>query len=535
MRRLDQKLAIACLVAGILLLFGAAGLFAGEQQMSPAIGYSLLAGVALLVCYGVLSPTAVAEIARSRQARFGSLSVVVSAGVIGLLVMANLIASRSSASADLTRGRLYTLSPKSVLVAKRLDTDLQVTGFFRPGTDDSDRRAAQALLAEYRKQSPRVHVQFVNPDTNQDLVLRTGVKINGAIAVAYHGKTPIVLNLGSQTESDVTSAILKLESERTPAVCWATGEGERSLQSSAVDGYSQARDQIAGDNFKVQDLVLSQASKVPPACDVVAIVGLQRPLTGPALATLGSYLEQGGRLLIAIDPWTFDQKANQDTILASANTLLKPYGAQFDGGLVIDPDPAHSASNDPTSPVVFDYGRSPITTGLANKLTFFPQPTGITVKTPGPVSEAAIAQTTKDAYQIARARDGIGRTAQDRTGPFTIMTTLEQALSGTEAGGQAKKTRIVAVGSASFAENRTMPPNAPGYNSQLLLGSVDWLAGNDQLIALAPKPAAKYPLSLTDQDFAVNVVVTSVLVPAVMLLIGTAVWLARRRTLSPRA
>ena len=175
MRNLERRLAIACLVAGILLLFLAAGLFVGEQQMSSGIGYSLIAGIALLICYGVLSPAAVVEVVRSRQSRFGSLSVVVSAAVIGLLVMANVIASRSGASADLTRGGLYTLSPKSVLVTKRLGADLLVTGFFRPGTDDSDRRAAQALLAEYQKQSPHVHVQFVNPDTNQDLVLRTGV------------------------------------------------------------------------------------------------------------------------------------------------------------------------------------------------------------------------------------------------------------------------------------------------------------------------------------------------------------------------
>ena len=535
MRNLEQRLAIFCLVAGILLLFLAAGLFIGEQQMSSGIGYSLIAGLALLICYAVLSPRALADLVRSRQSRFGSLSVVVSAAVIGLLVMANVIASRSVASADLTRGGLYTLSPKSELVVRRLDSDLLVTGFFRPGTDDSDRRAAQALLAEYRKQSPHVHVQFVNPDTSQDLVLRTGVKINGALAVGYRGKTPIVLNLGSQTESDITSAILKLESERTPTICWGSGEGERNLQSAAVDGYTQANDQLAGDNFKVASLVLGQIQAIPASCDIVAVVGLQRPITDAAQAALTAYLAQGGRMLITADPWTADPKSGQDPVLASVNALLKGYGVQFDGGLVIDPDPAHSASNDPTSPVVFDYGQSPITTGLANKLTFFPQPTGVTLRTPDQVTDSQIARTTKDSYEIPKARESIARTGQDRAGPFTIMGSVEQSLGGTDAGGQKKRVRVVAVGTSSFAENRTMPPNAPGFNSQLLLGSFDWLAGNDQLIALAPKPASKYPLPLTDQDFAVNVVVSSILVPAVMILIGIGVWLARRRSYTPPA
>jgi len=529
-KNLEQRLAIACLVAGIVLLFVAAGLFVSEQQMSTSISYSLIAGVALLVCYGVLSPTAVAELVRSRQTRFGSLSVVVSAAVIGILVMANVVASRSVASADLTRAGLFTLSPKSVLVVKRLDSDLTVTGFFRPATDDAERRAALALLAEYQKQSPRVKVSVVNPDTNQQLVLKSGVTINGSIAFAYKDRTPIVLNLASQTESDMTSAILKLESSRTPTVCWDSGEGERDLKSTEVDGYSGANDALTQDNFKVQDIVLSQTQAVPATCDIVAVVGLQRPLTDAAVTAVQTYLQQGGRLFMAVDPWTYDQKTNQDPIRQSANTLLQPFGAQFDGGLVIDPDPAHSASNDPTTPAIFNYGDSPVTKDLANKLSFFPQPTTISGQAPGAVTEVPLSQTTSSAYTLPTATDKIDKPAGAKMGPFTLMATREQLLSGTDAQGQAKKTRVVLVGTSSIAENRTMPPNAPGYNSQLFQASFDWLAGNDQLIAISPKPAAKYPLPLTSQDLAVNVAITSFLVPLLLIGAGIAVWLVRRRS-----
>lgn len=530
MRNFDQKLAIACLIGGILAIFVAVGLLVGEQQMTSQISYFLIAGVALLICYGVLSPTAVAELLRSRQTRFGSLSVIVSAIVLGILVMINVVASRTIVSADLTRGQLYTLSPKSVLVVKRLDSDLTVVGFFRPGSDDSSRRDAQALLTEYQKQSSYVKVEFVDPDTNQQMVVKTGVTINGSLALLYKDRTPIVLNLASQTESDITSAILKLESTRTPTVCWGAGEGERDLKSTQVDGYSSANDALKQDNFKVQEIVLGQTQTVPNSCDIVALVGLQRPLTGPAIAALQQYLQQGGRLLLAVDPWTYDSKTNQDPVRDSANTLLKPYGAQFDGGLVIDPDPAHSASNDPTTPAIFGYGDSPITKDLANKLTFLPQPTAIAGQAPGTVTDVKLAQTTGSSYLLPTAVNKIDKPAGAKAGPFTLMETLEQQLSGTDATGQARKTRIVLVGTSALAENRTMPPNAPGYNSQLLQASFDWLAGNDQLIAIAPKPAAKYPLPLTAQDFAVNVVITTFLVPLLMLGAGAAVWLARRRS-----
>lgn len=533
MRNLEQRLAVACLVAGILLLFIAGGLFLSVQQMTPSISYSLIAGIALLICYGVLSPAAVVEIVRSRQTRFGSLAVVVSAAVIGVLVMANVVAARSVASLDLTRGGLYTLSPKSVLVVRQLNADLTVTGFFRPGSDPSARDSAEALLAEYQKQSPHVRVTFVNPDTNQQMVIKSGVTINGSLALNYKDRTPIVLNLASQTESDITSAILKLESSRTPTICWGAGEGERDLKSTQVDGYSGTNDLLSQDNFKIQQVILSQTNPVPANCDIVAVVGLQRPLTDAAVTALQNYLQQGGRLFIAVDPWTYDQKTNQDPIRQSANALLRPYGAQFDGGLVIDPDPAHAASNDPTTPAIFSYGDSPITKDLSRKLTFFPQPTTISGQSSGPILDSTLSETTSSSYVLATATDKIDKPAGAKTGPFTIMATREQALSGTDAYGQSKKTRIVLVGTSSIAENRTMPPNAPGYNSQLLQGSFDWLAGNDQLIAISAKPAAKYPLPLTSQDLAVNVVITSVLVPLLLLGAGVAVWLVRRRSYAP--
>ncbi|HYR54282.1 MAG TPA: hypothetical protein VEQ13_05100, partial [Methylomirabilota bacterium] len=67
----------------------------------------------------------------ARRARAGSLSLVLTLVVIALLVGANVLASKSTAAVDLTRGGLNTLAPQSVLAAKRLTANLQVIGLFR--------------------------------------------------------------------------------------------------------------------------------------------------------------------------------------------------------------------------------------------------------------------------------------------------------------------------------------------------------------------------------------------------------------------
>ena len=519
MKHVDRLVATACLVGAVVLLAVAFGLVLVEQRLANSTSYYLIAGVALLICYGLLAPRSLLTAARSRRARFGSLSVVVSAIVIGILVMANVIASRSLQSADLTRGQLYSLSPKTTTVLQQLNSDVLITGFFRPGSVPVQRHGAEALLGEYQKASPRVKVTFLDPDINAERARSLNVKINGALAVQYRSKPAVVLNLGSQGEADITGAILRLESNRTPLICWAAGEGERDLTETQLFGYSSAVAELANDNFKTRETVLSQVTTIPADCDVLAVIGLQRPLRDQSVKMIQAYLDGGGRLLLAVDPWL------DKPVTDSANAVLQPYGAKFDGGLVLDTDPAHTSGNDPTTPLVFQYGGSPITTDLANRYTFFPQPTSVSGKGATGVLVTPIAETSTSSYEIADIReDGrFDRRVGDPGGPLTLMATLEKPAAE-------KPMRVVLVGTSAFGENRTLPPNAPGFNLQLTLGAFDWLAGNDALIKLPAKPQAALPLLLTTQDLALVAIVTVLLVPLLVGVMGAAVWVRRRES-----
>lgn len=522
MSSLERRLAVLCAVLGVILLFVAAGIYTVESRLTQGASYSLIAGVALLIGYAILDPRAVLDLVRSRQARFGSLSVLVTAVVLGILVSVNVIASRADQAADLTKARLFTLSPQSAVVARRLDSDLQVTGFFRPNEADS-KRSVEELLSLYRQQTKHIRVTYLDPDSDPVKAKQLGVTIAGSVVLQYRDKQPIVLTLASETESDFTAAILKLESDRTPTVCWAAGEGERDLkEQNQVFGYSAAAQVIQNQNFKTQDLVLSQAGQVPAACDVVALVQVQKPLSEAAQKALGDYLAGGGKAFIAADPW-IDPQA-----VASLNNVLKPFGVAFDGGLVVEGDTAHAASNDPTTPVVFDYGSSPITSGLARQFTFFPQSTAITGTAAAPLTAVPVAQTSDQAYGITAPRDNLARQPRDKAGPFTLMETLEG-----QPGGGSQKARIVLAGTSSIAENRALPPEANGQNDRLLVGTLDWLTEQENLIAIAPKPQGAAPLALTDQELRLNFILTMFILPALVAAIGLLVWVRRRRSYSP--
>src|SRR5439155_3896433 len=140
----------------------------------------------------------------------------------------------------------------------------------------------------------------------------------------------------------------------------------------------------------------------------------------------------------------------------------------FDGALVLDPDPAHSA-NAATIPVATSYGSSPIARGIANQVSVFPDATAIASVPGSTAGVTAIVTTSDKAYSIASKRDSLNRAAGDKGGPFVLMESAEQAQAS-------KRTRVVLVGTSTFAENSVLPPNFSGVNSQLLLGSADWLA-----------------------------------------------------------
>jgi len=509
----ERTFAIICGLLGIVLLFLGISISLVEGRVSSG-SYPLIAGVALIVAYGVLDPGAVRDLVSSRQSRFGSLSVVITALVIGILVMGNVVASRDTHALDLTRSHLNTLAPKSIAVARKADSDLQVTLFF--GRGDSGLSDLQALLARYQAASAHVKVSVVDPNVNPEQARALNVQAAQTIAIQYQGRTTL-LNPGQQSEQDITAAILKLESNVTPEVCWTIGDGERDLKdTAAIQGYSEAAQQVVKDNFTTKDLLLSQAETVPADCSLVVVMGPSKSLSEAGTRALTAYLAGGGKLLMALDPWL------DATTTSRYNELLKPFGLSFSGGLVVDPDAAHSASNDPTTPAVTQYGNSPIARDLNNRVAFFPVSDAILGKGGADASVVAVASSSDLSYLIQEPRQDIKKQGtRDKTGPHVLMATIEK----TPAGG--KKQRIVLLGSSSMGENRALASSV--VNTQLLTGSLDWLAEQDSLISIPPKAGRNPALTLTQEQQNLNVFVTMLLLPILIVAGGISVW-ARRRS-----
>ena len=449
----------------------------------------------------------------NRRLRSGSASLLLSALALVALVLMNVAASRGSQSWDLTRSGLNTLAPQSVLVAKRLDADLLVIGLFHsaPGNGQTQ---AEALVALYQAQSAHIVYRSASFDTDVADVRKYSVTEAGTLVLDYRGKTQL-LTPALQTEQDFTTALLKLELERATVVCWAAGVGGPSRSDSSPSGYSSAANVLARNNFVIKDLLLTGPAQIPFDCDVVVLIAPAAPLTTTTIAAIQDYIAGGrGTLLVAGDPWSQAPAAE-----ASLNDLLRPYGRALSGALVVEPDPTHAF--DAITPAVFAYGSSPITRDIQGFASLFPDVTGIAGVPAQDVTAVLIASTTSRSYSIGTPRQDLTRQAADTPGPFTLMETLEVPAVQ-------RKARIAIVGTSAFADNRILPPSSNDANLELVLGTFQWLAHEDSLISLPPKPPRALPLTLTQQDQGTVIFVTIFLMPGLIVFAGVMVWWRRR-------
>jgi ABC-type uncharacterized transport system involved in gliding motility auxiliary subunit len=448
----------------------------------------------------------------NRRLRSGSASLALSAAALVALVALNVAASHGSQSWDLTRSGLNTLAPQSVLVASRLDSDLLVIGLFHSGPGNGQTQA-EALVALYQAQSPRVVYRSASFDTDIVDVRKYSVTEPATLVLDYQGRTQL-LTAPLQTEQDFTSALLKLESARAPMVCWAAGVGGHSRSDTSQNGYSSVADVLARNNFATRDLLMADLTAVPTDCDEVVLIAPAVALSATAVRAVVDYMSAGGSLLIAGDPWGQNPAA-----AASLNDVLEPYHLVFSGALVVEPDA--SRAFDVITPATVAYGRSPITRDIQGIASAFPQTTeiggtGIVVGMP-----VVIAGTTKQSYAIKTPRQALARQAGDVAGPFAIMETLEVPA------GQ-KTARVVMVGTSAFAENKVLPPSSNAANLELALGTFQWLAHEDALISLPPKPPRALPLTLTQRDQSTVIFITIFLMPGLIVFGGVMVWWRRR-------
>ncbi|MGH2353602.1 MAG: GldG family protein [Chloroflexota bacterium] len=512
-------LAAVALLAAAIVTYNTAG------RVTRNVAGLLIIAAILAVLYLLPRLGEIGTWLRTRTARQGGNVTLASVAFIGLLVVANWFVNRHSPQWDLTATGRYTLADQTVKIIDGLDRDVKITAFF-PSVEDPYTRGTKDLLRQYDRRSDHISLEFIDPDLNPGEARQYEIQ-SYPITIFESGDRRE--DTTGFTEQDFTSALLKLTRTEQKKVYFLEGHQERDPDSAQPPGYNSASEALKRENYLVEKLSLLAAQQVPDDAAVLIIAGPRAPLLEAERQALDDYLNQGGHVLLLIDP-------RQD---AGLDDLLSRWHVDLGDDLVIDPE--RNYLGDPLALLPVPQPGHRITASLSQLLMPGARSTSIGPDAGSDVAIAPLLLTTARAWGEtnfeASARFDQG---QDLQGPVTVAVsvlktdpapTFSPGATPTPTptpapGAEQAKGRLVVVGNSEFATNTYF--NQVLGNRDFFINSVNWLAEDEDLISIRADPAVAPPIILSNQARVLVFYTSVVFVPFAILLLGGTVWWQRR-------
>ena len=507
MKRDWQKLGEVTAIFGTALLVSGLLRYSIQGQMERVSEVLLIAGGVLLLAGLGMAYRGIIKFFSKRSSKLGTNTAILSVAVLGILVVINVLGYQHPKRFDLTTEKFFTLSDQTVKVMKGLTADVNIVRFDK--TKDSD---VDAVIGEYTALNSHVKYQNVDPEKQPDMARDYGAQNAGDVIVSSGDRKQTVENVSptSVSESDLTSAIIKVAQTTPKTACFITGHGEKSTADPSQHGYSSVSDALKKEGFDLKDLNLLSASSVPTDCSLVVDAGPTKSFFPQEEQVLSKYLDGGGKALVLVDPAT-DPKL--DDIFSSWNISV---GKNF----VLDPSRVLMGAG-PEYPVVNDYGDSPVTTPLRQQMTFFPLASTVSIadKSKTDIQATELLKTTAAGYTRSSDKNATGAAAKPST---PGVQSLGVAATGK---GGAASARLVVIGDSDFASNAFASAAA---NGDLFDNAVDWLAQMDTQISIRPKAPTERRITMTEGQRTALSWLDIVLLPGIVIISGIGIWWRRR-------
>jgi hypothetical protein len=526
---------------GLLVLFGFTG-------AGPGL---VVLGLILLVVFGFLEPEAVRAFLGQGELQAGTKAVGQAVLVVAAVILINLVVRDRLASTklDLSKGQVNTLAPQTLSVLQSIDHPVQVTIWY--GQQPSEMDTAFNLLKRYHDVNSQLTVQRFSILERPDLAAQQKASAD-SVVFSYQNRAPQVTT--ATTEQDFTTSLLRLSTGRSPKAYFLTGHGEGSVATLSQTGasFTLLKQQLDKQGITTVTLNLAaggasptdtsspapspsdtgspapgpspsasppvvQSAGVPSDADEVIILDPRTALSDAELASLNTYLGKGGHLLASSPPLAKN----------NLNSVVSRYGISFGSGIVLDQQLHYRNSSAAQVLLIQQFGQGIVTRGLENNPVVLLAATSIDGKAPGGYTLTPLISTQNDACQ----RTDVNITSPDcqsadKKGPFTLAATVEQ--SGASAG--ARPGRVVAFAGAAFADDlvasqQTPPPG----NLPLMVNAVNWLAGQDKVVNIAPRTLAPASVFLTDAQRQLILIGYPFFLPLLVAGLGVSVYLRRRQ------
>jgi hypothetical protein len=478
--------------------------------------------------------------------------------VLAILAGVNYLVYSHPFRMDMTFARIYTLDTQTKEVIARMAKDVEVVISYVPDLEVNTDIAARSreLLEEYSRANRRITVEFidllVNPlkarataerfnitgnqlPPNSVIFYSQGCKKTLDFMALYEGET---LGFGQaeriskfRGEQMFTSALLAVSEGKKRRVYWNHGHGTPSLKTRDPRGYNGIVELLSDhENCDVQPVVLSQTDRLPDDCELYVIAGAKSDFTERDLALLDQYLEQGGKLLVMVDPF----------LTNGLEKILGKWGVDVKQEYVIDQKshfrwgPGRGISCFSWLVILDTYGIHEIVKGLQGQVqSIVPEACGMVeaVKPPREVEVTSLLNTSdgswaKTRIQSYREERWEPEPGIDRMGPISVAMAVRTTESARDK--SYRNTRMVVVGDSDMVAN-TLPMEIQIQRPlDFFMNAVRWLLERETSIRIAPREPHDPRIQLTEGNTRFVFVLSIVALPGLAVILGVVVWLRRR-------
>ncbi len=472
------------------------------------------------------------------------LTILLIAIIVALFVAINVVVENQKiADIDLTKEKLYSLSQESkdklenikqdtTIVVYGMDEYAQVLDYINLYNKENSHISYKKL--EDATERPDLQAKYGIGQTANDLIIVECGERKKAVTISdlytYDYSTYEQLDI---TEQSLTNAILDVNLEKKPKICFVKNHAENADQYQVVQEY------LRNEANNVEDLDLLVNGKVPDDCDVLVLTNPKEDFTEYEKDLIMNYINNGGNIIALIDP-------NYKGInLTNFQAILDTYGVSVSTG------------------IIYESSYSRMLNGYSNII--IPEVSGASDVTQYIYSDGAIAfmNSGKINFKSAEELEALGVTTENLVTATTssflrndVTKVSSVKIDGDEdAGGESlaaivtknlktenennKTSKLILFANSIFASDLTVSLNGTNststrvmgisfYNNKdLLINSVSYLTDRTDNLTIRKDTGVVTYTATKKEDMIIRIIITAL--PILILLVGIIVWQIRRR------
>lgn len=427
--------------------------------------------------------------------------VAIFLGVAGTLAA---FAQRHPVTWDISQSGRHSLSAASRNVLQQMPEPVDITAYAaRQDIDLGDiRKHIYDFVEPYRQAKPDLTLKFVDPAEYPQQAREAGIQASGELVIAYRKRREHVIALNEQA---LTNALLRLSRNRQTHMRFLEGHGERKPDGGAPRDLGNFSKHLEGRG------IWPVTSNIKAAQDarLMLIAGPQSDLLPGEMEQIKAFLDSGGNLL-----WLLDAAP-----LHGLQPLAEALGLVLTPGMVIDPD-ARGRYSVPVVAQVATYGHHAVTDNF-DLATVFPLARQLGFAEASDWHVTSLVETSATSWVESGTPDDSATfdPQRDISGPVTLAAALERAVED-------RRQRVAVVGGGAFLSNTYI---GLGGNLDFGINLVEWLKGDDYLIAIQPKATVDATLSLTKTAAATLSFGFLFGLPLTLFAVGGLIWWRRRK------